>query len=405
MTKHRILLGVTGCIAAYKSCEIIRQLQKADCDVSVVMTEHATKFIGIDTFSALTGSRVAVDNFGCDRDPIPHIRASEACDLFLIAPCTANMIGKIAHGIADDLVSTTALAAHDKLMVAPAMNVHMYEAPSMQDNLQILTRRGVAIVTPGSGYLACGDVGQGRLAEVDHIVRAVLNALEETSQATVPQDMAGQKVLISAGPTHEYLDPVRYISNPSSGKMGYAIAKAAHARGADVCIVSGPVSLEPPCGIRVIPVTSAQEMMDACAQEFPCVDTAIFCAAVSDMRPKTIYSHKLKKGQDSCALSTLELVENPDILATLAATKRPDQCVIGFAAETENVVGNAQTKLSAKGADLIVANEVGSHTGFGQDTNRAFLIDRAGTEELPEMTKDDLAQRILDKACEFRGVC
>lgn len=399
--KPCVLLGVTGCIAAYKSCEILRGLQKRGVRVKVVMTEHATHFVDPTTFRALTHEPVAVGLFDEPGDPIHHISLAEECDLFLIAPCTANVAAKIAIGIADDLLTTTALATTAPLMIAPAMNVHMYEAEATQENFATLRARGVRIVDADEGYLACGDVGRGRLADVDAIVAAALDALDGRPQRATG-DMEGVRVLVTAGPTVEPIDAVRFISNRSSGKMGYAIARAAQRRGAVVDLVSGPVALEAPAGVNCVPVETAASMHEAAAAAFPQADIAIFAAAVADVRPAQSFERKLKKGLDDTELSTIELVENVDILKTLAATKRADQCVVGFAAETDDLLAHAQTKLFSKRADLIVANEVAGGKVFGADVNEAYLVDECGVRQLPLMTKDELADSILDAALAVR---
>lgn len=393
--RKTVVLGVTGCIAAYKSAEIVRGLQKAGVRVKVVMTEHACEFIGPTTFRALTREPVAVGLFDEPGDPIHHISLAQEADAMLIAPCTANVLAKLACGIADDLLTTTALALTSPLVIAPAMNVHMYENAATRKNMGVLHTRGVMFIEAEDGYLACGDTGKGRLADVDEIVAQTLRALD------MKNDLAGRAVLVTAGPTVEAIDPVRYLSNRSSGKMGYAIAAAAARRGADVTLVSGPTALDAPDGVRVVPVGSALEMLDAASGAFSSCDIAVFAAAVSDMRPKNPATRKLKKGAADAELATIELVENPDILATLSALKREDQVVVGFAAETDDVVENARKKLASKGAHLIVGNEVGEHRGFGADDNQAFLVSGCEVEELPLMSKDRLADAILDRAVRF----
>jgi phosphopantothenoylcysteine decarboxylase / phosphopantothenate---cysteine ligase len=386
-----VLLGVTGCIAAYKSCEILRGLQKAGVRVKVVMTEHATHFVGPTTFRALTHEPVAVGLFDDPSDPIHHISLAEEADLFLIAPATANVVAKIANGICDDLFSTTAQACTAPMVIAPAMNVHMYEAAATQANFATLKARGAHFIEADSGYLACGDVGKGRLADPQVIVErtlAILNA---------DQDLAGKRVLVTAGPTAEPIDPVRYITNHSSGKMGYAIAAAAQRRGAQVTLVSGPSSLPDPAGVACNRVTTACEMLKAADQAFDSADIAIFAAAVADMRPEQVSDIKLKKGAAGVDLSTIKLVENPDILATLAARKT-HQVVVGFAAETNDVEQNAKVKLMNKHADIIVANKVGDGIAFGTDDDAVMIVSATGTEKLPLMPKTQLADVILDKA-------
>lgn len=389
-----VLLGVTGCIAAYKSCEIVRALQKAGVRVKVVMTEHATEFVGPTTFRALTHEKVAVGLFDDPEDPIHHVSLAQEADAFLIAPCTANVIAKIANGIADDLLTTTALATTAPLIIAPAMNVNMYDNGATRYNIGKLHIRGARIVEAGDGYLACGDVGKGRLADIEDIVGATLDELG------VRRDLDGRRVMVTAGPTVEPIDPVRYISNRSSGKTGYAIARAAALRGADVTLVSGPVSLPAPEGVRVVRVRTAHEMLEAAEEAFRDADIAVFAAAVADMRPRAVSDRKLKKGRDGDELGAIELVENPDILATLAARK-DRQVVVGFAAETNDVVPNAEAKLAAKRADFVVANQVGEGMAFGTDDNAVWFVDAEEVEELPRMPKSRLADEILDRAVQF----
>lgn len=390
-----VLIGVTGCIAAYKSCEIVRQFQKRGVRVKVVMTPHATEFVGPTTFRALTNEPVAIKLFDEPGAPIHHVSLAQECDLFLIAPCTGNVVAKIACGIADDLLTTTALACAAPIMIAPAMNVNMYQAAATQENFETLRRRGVHIIEADEGYLACGDTGKGRLADPIVIVEAAMKLLQQK------QDLAGKKVMITAGPTREAIDSVRYISNHSSGKMGYALARAAAQRGADVTVISGPVSIAAPEGVKVVQVTTACEMLKAARDPFMESDISIFTAAVADFRPADPADHKLKKGQDDDALNNVRLVENPDILATLSLQKKPGQAVIGFAAETHDVVANAQSKLAYKGAGMIVANEVGNGKAFGTDDNQAFLVTKDAVDALPLMSKDDLADIILDAALQI----
>jgi phosphopantothenoylcysteine decarboxylase / phosphopantothenate---cysteine ligase len=394
-SQKTILLGVTGCIAAYKACELVRALQKLGYRVKVCMTKNATEFVGTATFRALTHEPVALDLFSAPADPIYHISLANEADVVIVAPCTANVLAKIACGIADDLLTTTLLATKAPLIVAPAMNASMYEAQVTQENINKLRQRGVVIVDAEEGYLACGSEGKGRLADTNKIVVAVEESLKKT------EDLAAKHVLITAGPTREKIDPVRYISNNSSGKMGYAIAKEAAARGAHVTLVSGPVSLSAPCGVDLIEVESAQDMLHACEGVFDECDIAIFSAAVSDMRPKTPAAQKLKKGSDSSALEMLSLVENPDILATCASEKTQSQVVVGFAAETCNLIEAAKQKLVKKHASFIVANDVSQGKVFGEDTNLAKLVFEDRIEELPEMSKAALATKILDSCMEF----
>ena len=391
-----VLIGVSGCVAIYKTCEIVRGLQKAGIRVKVVMTKHATEFIQPAMFRALTREPVAVGLFDdAPGDPIHHISLSKEADLFLIAPCTANVMGKIAHGIADDLLTTTAMATTAPLVIAPAMNVNMYESAANQDNMRILRERGIAFIDSESGYLACGDIGRGRLADPEVIVSSVLDML------SCKRDLVGKSVLITTGPTIEPIDPVRFISNPSSGKTGFALAEAAQERGADVVVVSGPVALNNPPGVEVIRVKTALEMFEAVDSRFENADIAIFAAAVSDFRPINPAISKLKKGTSDSALTTIELVENPDILATMGHRKRLNQVVVGFAAETENVEENARIKLESKHADFIVGNRAGEGRAFATDDNELLFVDESGSTQAGPASKRVLADLILDKALEF----
>ena len=407
-----VLLGVTGGVAIYKACEIVRALQKDGLRVKVVMTEHATHFIDPTLFRTLTREPVGLGLFDNPSDPIHHISLAKEADVFAIAPCTANVIAKLAHGIADDLLTTTALAVTSPLVIAPAMNVNMYINPATQDNLAVLAKRGATIVEADEGYLACGDEGKGKLAPVDVIVAAIEQALARAGEGLADdeglpsrafgRDLEGKKVVITAGPTREYIDPVRYISNPSTGKMGFAFAEAARDRGAEVTLVTGPVSLLDPKGVNVVHVQTAQQMYDAVAAAFPACDIGVFTAAVCDMRPAKEFDRKLKKGVDDASLANLELVENPDILKSMGQSKE-GQFVIGFAAETNEVREHAETKLFAKAADMIVANEVGVQKGFGTDDDEATLVyadDQGNTvfRELDRMDKRALADVVLTQA-------
>ncbi len=385
----RVLVGVTGCIAAYKACEVVRLLQKAGCEVRVCMTEGGERFVAKATFEALTRYPVLDSLFSFEPTAIPHIDSAEWADLQLIVPCTANVFAKIAHGIADDALSSTVLAATSPVMVAPAMNVHMWQNPATQENVQTLTRRGIQVLTPASGYLACGDVGEGKLPPVDQIAEAALSVLYANDA------LKGKRLLITAGPTHEAIDPVRYIANASSGKMGYALAREAARRGAEVTLVTGPVSLKAPYGVKAIPVVSAQDMYEAALSAWQESDCAICAAAVADYTPKEPADHKLKKSHEH--LDRVELVETKDILAALGASKgtRP---VVGFAAETNDVLAYAQRKLETKQATMIVANDVSRQDStFGSDTDRVSFVTDAGIEEMPVLPKSEVASRILDK--------
>ena len=385
-----VLLGVSGGIAAYKSCEILRLLQKRGYRVKVLMTEHACEFVGPATFRALTHEKVAIGLFDDPSDPIHHISLAQEPDLVLVAPATANVIAKMAAGIADDLMSTTLLATPAPILVAPAMNSGMWHAPATQANMRTLRERGVHVVGPGAGYLACGDVDEGRLEDPEVIVEAALDLLEGTDE------LAGRRVLITAGPTHEAIDPVRFIANRSSGKMGIALARAARRMGARVTLVLGPTSLKPGPGIEVVRVETVSEMLAAAQRAFEDADIAVCAAAVCDYRPLKVAPSKLKKADGP--LTSIAVSETEDILATLAAAKG-ERVVVGFAAETDNVMGYAQAKLLSKGCDAIVANDVSrADSTFGSDTDKAWFVRADGVEELPLLSKDELAREILLRA-------
>ena len=384
-----ILLGITGGIAAYKSCNIVRLLQKCGAHVKVVMSEHATEFVGPLTFRALTNEPVAVGLFDDPSDPIHHISLAQEADLVVVAPATANIIAKMANGIADDLISTTLLATPRPIVIAPAMNNGMWKAAATQANMTTLRDRGVHVVGPGSGYLACGDVDKGRMSEPKDIVEAICEVLNP-----VPQDLAGKRIVITAGPTHESIDPVRFIGNRSSGKMGIALAGEAVRRGAEVTLVLGPTSIDVPRGVEYVRVQTAAEMLQAALSAFQTADAAICAAAVADYTPVSPADHKLKKANER--LDRIELVETVDILAELSRQKG-ERCVIGFAAETDNVVEYAERKLARKGCDAIIANDVSrADSGFGTETNKAWIVSATGTQELPVLTKPQLADTILD---------
>jgi phosphopantothenoylcysteine decarboxylase / phosphopantothenate---cysteine ligase len=385
-----VVLGVTGCIGAYKACEVLRELQKRSVDVHVVMTEAATRFVAPLTFEALSQHPVFVDQFSLGNESdIRHISLADAAELLLVAPATANTIGKFARGIADDALSTLYLATKAPVLVAPAMNVNMFEHEAVLENVEILRRRGVRFVEPGSGYLACGWLGKGRLAEVPEIVEAAMAMLKRR------RDLAGEKVVVTAGPTVEDIDPVRYVSNRSSGKMGYRLAEAARDRGARVTLVSGPTSLPTPAGVDFVAVRSAEEMARAVHDRAKDAAVVVMAAAVSDYRPRERAAQKLKKGPGP---TRLELERTTDILRGLGEAKE-GRVLVGFAAETESVREHAQRKLREKNLDLIVANDVTQKdAGFAGETNAALLLDAAGGEEsLPVMSKRELAERILDR--------
>lgn len=385
--RGRVLLAVCGGIAAYKACEVLRGLQRAGCEVRVTMTEDATRFVGAATFEALSGAPVATSLYEYPGSAIPHIALAEWADAAVVVPATANVLAKMASGIADDCLTTTLLACACPVLVAPGMNVHMWRNVATQANVSTLRERGVRFAGPDSGRLACGDVGEGKLADVGEIVATALALL-------APRDLAGLRVLVNAGPTHEAIDPVRYIANRSTGKMGYAIAEAAARRGAEVTLVSGPTSLPTPAGVRRVDVESAAQMHDAMLAEFAAADAAICSAAVADYAPAAPADHKLKKSREH--LDAIALTETADILADLCAAKG-ERTVVGFAAETDDLLAHAREKLAHKGADLIVANDVSRpESTFGADTNRVALVSADGVEQLETMPLADVANAILD---------
>ncbi|GED30739.1 bifunctional phosphopantothenoylcysteine decarboxylase/phosphopantothenate--cysteine ligase CoaBC [Brevibacillus centrosporus] len=390
----RIVLGVSGGIAAYKAAALTSKLTQAGAIVHVILTENAQKFVQPVTFQALSHQPVHTDTFN-EPDPhvISHIDLADKADLVLVAPATANIIGKIANGIADDMLTTTLLATKAPVMVAPAMNVNMYGHPAVQANMEKLVQYGYRFVEPGVGLLACGWIGKGRLAEPEEIVEAVAAFFAEQNQPR-PQDLQDKLVLVTAGPTREKIDPVRYITNHASGKMGYAIAEAARDRGARVVLVSGPTALPKPTGVQFVAVESVQEMFDAVMEYLPESDIVIKSAAVSDYRPKTVQEHKMKKGDGPLVL---ELDKAPDILRTVGERKTK-QFVVGFAAETQDVIKYAQDKLEKKNLDMIVANNVlAEGAGMGSDTNIVTLLTRAGEiVELDKLSKRDVADKLLD---------
>ncbi len=396
MKKPCVVLGVTGGIAVYKACELLRLLQKRGIDVFVVMTQNACRFVAPLTFETLSGHPVAVDTF--DRPQtweVEHIALAKRADLFLIAPATANIMGKMACGIADDMLSTTVMATRAPVLVAPAMNTGMWENAAVQQNVKTLRARGVEIVAPVSGHLACGDSGAGKLEDVAVIAERACELL------FAKKDMEGLRVMVTAGPSREALDPVRYISNRSSGKMGYAIAQAAQKRGAEVTLLSGPVAIEAPQGVKLVPFTTTQELLDRASELAREQDLLIQAAAPADYRAKEIAPQKIKK--QSGEPMTFTLVENPDVAATLGKAKRSGQVFVGFAAETNDVLAHARDKLARKNLDMIVANDVTRPgAGFDVDTNIVTLITKDGQEALPMMSKAEVAQRILDRALALR---
>lgn len=397
-----IVLGVTGGIAAYKAVEIVSRLRKAGANVHVIMTKEATQFVTELTFREISGQPVAVDMWEkVMQFHVEHIALAQLADLMLIAPATANIIAKAAVGIADDMLSTTLLATKAPIYMAPAMNTNMYENPITQRNIAELKARGFHIIEPAAGHLACGTSGKGRLPEPVDIVRIVSEALTSqnlTSQELTSQNLTGQKILVTAGGTIEPLDPVRYIGNRSTGRMGYAIAEEAARRGAEVVLVSGPTVLENPAGVRVIRIETARQMREAVLAEFPTAAAVIKSAAVADYRPETVAGQKIKKSEDDLVL---HLVRNPDILYELGQ-KKEHQVLVGFAAETCKVEEYARKKLAKKNLDFIVANDVSEKdAGFGVETNRIKLIDRSGAmKPYSLMSKKELAGIILDHVAE-----
>lgn len=396
MKKPCVVLGVTGGIAVYKACELLRLLQKRGIDVFVVMTQNACRFVAPLTFETLSGHPVAVDTF--DRPQtweVEHIALAKRADLFLLAPATANIMGKMACGIADDMLSTTVMATRAPVLVAPAMNTGMWENAAVQQNVKTLRARGVEIVAPVSGHLACGDNGAGKLEDIAVIAERACELL------FAKRDMEGLRVMVTAGPSREALDPVRYISNRSSGKMGYAIAQAAQKRGAEVTLLSGPVAIEAPQGVKLVPFTTTQELLDRASELAQEQDLLIQAAAPADYRAKEVAPQKIKK--QGGEPMTFTLVENPDVAATLGKAKRSGQVFVGFAAETNDVLAHARDKLARKNLDMIVANDVTRPgAGFDVDTNIVTFITKDGQEALPMMSKAEVAQRILDRALALR---
>ena len=392
----QIVMGVTGGIAAYKACEVVSRLKKLGHDVDVIMTENATRLVAPLTFETLSKRPVCVDTFTRTESwDVKHVSLAQKADLFLVAPATANLMAKLACGIADDMLTTTLLATKAPILLAPAMNTGMWTADATQANLRTLQARGVHFVGTESGFLACGDTGAGRMSEPVQIVEAAEKLLHPC------RDLEGLRVLVTAGPTLERIDPVRYLTNDSSGKMGYAIAAAAQARGASVTLVSGPVHLAAPTGVTVVPVVSTQDLYDAMMAHCSSQDIIIQAAAPADYRPTVTAPEKIKK-QDGQPF-TLTLVENPDVAKAVGEQKKPGQILVGFAAETEHLLENAQKKLDKKHLDMIVANDVTqAGAGFGVDTNIVTLITHNGASELPMLPKSEVADRILDKVSELR---
>lgn len=389
MSKKRIVVGVSGGIAAYKACDLVSKLSKKDYEVKVILTKHAEKFVSKLTFEALCHNYVETDLFDeSNEDPIAHITLAKWADLMIIVPATANIIAKVTHGISDDLLSTTFLACNKHKMICPAMNTQMYENPITQKNIQACIDLGYQILDPVVGHLACNDTGRGKMIEPADIVEAIDNYFNTSNK------LSGKTVLISAGPTQEAMDPVRFISNHSSGKQGYAIAKAAKAMGANVILVSGPVQLEKIEGIQTIDVTSALDMFEAIKQNADKADYIIMSAAVSDYRPENIAEHKIKKSGDTIEMT---FVKNPDILAYLGQCKTKKQIICGFAMETQDLDKNAKEKLEKKNCDMLIANNLFvSGAGFQTDTNIVSLLTKDSIEHLPKLSKEELGQKILE---------
>ena len=390
-----ILLGVTGCIAAYKSATLASLLVKAGAEVHVIMTENATNFVNPITFETLTSNKCIIDTF--DRDfefDVKHVSLAQKADVIMVAPATANVIAKLAHGLADDMLTTTILASKAPKIISPAMNTGMYENPVTQDNMKTLEKYGMEVITPASGRLACGDVGAGKMPEpeilFEHIVRA----------CAYEKDMKGLKVLVTAGPTQEAIDPVRYITNHSSGKMGYSIAKACMLRGADVTLVTGKTSIKPPMFTTVVPITSAQDMYEAVTSRSDAMDIIIKSAAVADYRPMNVATEKVKKKDGDMAIP---LERTNDILKYLGENKKEGQFLCGFSMETENMLENSKAKLVKKNLDMIVANNLKVEgAGFQGDTNIVTLITADSVTELPIMTKEEVAFSLLDEILKLR---
>ena len=391
------VLGVTGGIAAYKACELASRLRKAGADVFVIMTENACEFVRPLTFETLTNHPVATDTFARPETwEVEHIALAKRADVFVIAPATANILAKMACGIADDMLSTTVLATKAPVLIAPAMNTGMWENPATQQNVETLRSRGVRFVGPEGGYLACGDSGTGRMSEPEAIFAQIEKILMPK------QDLKGLRVLVTAGPTREALDPVRYITNRSSGKMGYAIAEAARDRGADVTLVTGPVSLAKPRGVACVQIVSTQDLYDEMTARCGDMDIVIQAAAPADFAPEKVSEQKIKK--QSGGKLTLTLAQTPDVAAAVGGMKKTGQILVGFAAETEKVKENAAEKLKKKNLDMIVANDVTEKgAGFDVDTNVVTFITKDGQETLPCLPKRQVAEELLDRAAALRN--
>ena len=390
-----VILGVTGSIAAYKAANLASMLKKQHADVQVIMTKNATQFMNPITFESLTGNKCLVDTF--DRNfqfQVEHVALAKRADLAIVAPATANIMAKLAHGLADDMLTTTLLACRCPRLIAPAMNTRMYENPVTQDNMDILRKYGFRIIEPAVGHLACGDTGAGKLPQETLLLECILDEI------AMEKDMKGLHVLITAGPTMEAIDPVRFISNHSTGKMGYALARVCRRRGAEVTLVSGKTNLEAPYGVTLVPVTSAQDMFEAVSSRAKEQDMIIKAAAVADYRPVAVAENKIKKSPGDMSIA---LERTTDILAWLGEHRREGQVLCGFAMETEHMVEHAKEKLTGKHVDMIAANNVKvAGAGFGTDTNVVTLITEDGVEELAKMSKEEVASRIVDALLRLR---
>ncbi|MFE6226145.1 MULTISPECIES: bifunctional phosphopantothenoylcysteine decarboxylase/phosphopantothenate--cysteine ligase CoaBC [unclassified Streptomyces] len=398
MTKPKVVLGVSGGIAAYKACELLRRFTESGHDVRVVPTESALHFVGAATWSALSGNPVSTEVWDTVHE-VPHVRIGQAADLVVVAPATADMLAKAAHGLADDLLTNTLLTARCPVVFAPAMHTEMWEHPATQENVATLRRRGAVVIEPAVGRLTGVDTGKGRLpdpGEIFEVCRRVLHRHRQAGGATAP-DLAGRHVVVSAGGTREPLDPVRFLGNRSSGKQGYALAKAAAARGARVTLVAANTGLPDPAGVDVVPVGTALQLREAVLKAAADADAVVMAAAVADFRPAAYATGKIKKTDDGGA-PTIELVRNPDILAELSADRAlPGQVVVGFAAETDDVLANGRAKLARKGCDLLVVNEVGERKTFGSEENEAVVLAADGTETpVPYGPKEALAETVWD---------
>ena len=396
LTGKHIVLGVTGGIAAYKSAEVVSRLRHLGADVHVIMTKNAAEFVAPLTFRTLSANPVVTDTFAAPEEwNVEHVALAKLADVFVVAPATANILAKMANGIADDMLSTTVLATKAPVLVAPAMNTGMWTAQATQQNVSVLKSRGVLFEGPESGILACGDEGAGRMSEPENIVAKITEILGRR------EDLAGKKILVTAGSTRERLDPVRFLTNDSSGKMGFALAEAARDRGAEVTLVKGNTTAPVPGGVKIVEIESARDLLDVMKKEAPKQDIVIQAAAVADYRPETAAKTKIKKKDGEPMVITL--TENPDIAKTIGAKKKTNQAFIGFAAETDHVAAHAQAKLKSKNLDMIVANDVTKPgAGFNTDTNIATLITKDASEDLPIMSKRELADVILDRAIRLK---